>query len=166
MKTAKQNKPQLSKIQDLILAVKVCMLVTESPNKSLFARPMQTQQMDEDGCLWFFSNEQTDKDQEIKKDAQVNISYADSNQSNYVSVSGKAEVVHDKAKMEELWSPIMKAWYPQGLETPGISLLKVEIKSAAYWDGSASTMVEVYKIAKAIVTGQQYEDGEHGKVQA
>ncbi len=166
MKTAKQNKPQLTKVQELILSVKVGMLVTQAPDgEALFARPMQTQQMDEDGCLWFFSNENTGKDYEIKKDSLVNISYADSNYSNFVSVSGKADVVKDKAKMEELWSPIMKAWYPHGLETPGISLLKVDIESAAYWDGSASTMVEVFKIAKAIVTGQQYE-GEHGKVKA
>jgi general stress protein 26 len=79
-------------------------------------------------------------------------------------VSGKASVVKDKAKMEELWSPIMKAWYPEGLETPGISLLKIDIESAAYWDTSANMMVETFQIAKAIVTGTIYEGGEHGKV--
>ena len=165
MKTPKLNKPQLKKIQELISSIKVGMLVTlDDGQGAMYARPMQTQEMDADGCLWFFSREDTDKDYEIRQDALVNVSYADSNNSNFVSVSGKANVVHDKAKMEELWSPIMKAWYPQGLETPGISLIKVEIDSAAYWDTSASTMVEIYKIAKAIVTGTQYQDGEHGKV--
>jgi len=165
MKVSKLNKPQLQKIQDLILSIKVGMLVTQKPDGSaMYARPMQTQQMDEDGCLWFFSNEKTDKDAEIKQDAQVNVSYADSNNSGYVSVSGKASVVKDKAKMEELWSPIMKAWYPEGLDTPGISLLKIDIESAAYWDTSANMMVETFRIAKAIVTGTTYEGGEHGKV--
>lgn len=165
MKTSKLNKPQLNKVQDVIAAIKVGMLVTQSAQcHALYARPMQTQQMDEDGCLWFFSSTETDKDYEIENDATVNISYADTNKSSYASISGQATTVHNKAKMEELWSPIMKAWYPDGLETLGISLLKITIDEAAYWDTTSNRMVELFKIAKAIVTGDTYEGGEHGKI--
>lgn len=167
MKVSKLNKPQLQKIQDDILAIKVGMLVTKSiVGENLYARPMQTQEMDADGCLWFFSSKHTDKDHEIKHGAEVNIAYADSNQSSYVSVSGKAHIVEDRDKMEELWSPIMKAWYPDGVDTPGITLLKVEIDSAAYWDSTANKMVELFKIAKAIATGDTYSGGKHAKVNA
>ncbi len=165
MKVEKLNKPQLQQVQDDILAVKVGMLVTKSiVGEKLYARPMQTQEMDADGCLWFFSSKHTDKDHEIKHGAKVNVSYADSNKSTYVSVSGTAQIVEDKEKMEELWSPIMKAWYPEGIDTPGITLLKIEIDSAAYWDSSANKMVEMFKIAKAVVTGEVYDGGDHGKV--
>lgn len=167
MKTSKLNQPQLQKIQEIIASIKVGMLVTQSAHgEAMYARPMQTQEMDEDGCLWFFSNENTDKDFEIKHDSEVNVSYSDSNNSAYASVSGTAIVTHDKEKMEELWSPIMKAWYPEGLETPGISLLKIDIDSAAYWDTTANKMVEMFKLAKAIATGETYEGGEHGKVKS
>lgn len=165
MKTNKQNNPELNKIQELIASIKVGMFITQSSQGAMYGRPMQTQEMDEEGCLWFFSRSQTDKDQEVAQQSSVNIGYADSNNSNFVSVSGKASIVKDKERMQELWSPIMKAWYPNGLETPGISLIKVKIESAAYWDTSASTMVEIFKIAKAIATGKEYQDGEHGKVQ-
>ncbi len=165
MKVEKLNKPQLQKVQDDILAIKVGMLVTKSiVGEKLYARPMQTQLMDADGCIWFFSSKHTDKDHEISQGAKVNVAYADSNSSSYVSVSGTAHIVEDKEKMEDLWSPIMKAWYPDGIDTPGITLLKIDIDSAAYWDSSANKMVEMFEIAKAVVTGDVYDGGEHAKV--
>ncbi len=161
-----EGKPELAKVQDLIAEVKIGMLVTNGPDGNhMYARPMQTQEMDEDGCLWFFSSDHTDKDYEIEKDAQVNVCYADNGNQTYVSVSGTAQTAHDREKMRELWSPIMKAWYPQGLDTPGISLLKVHIEKAAYWNDTDSRMVEMFRIAKAIIVGETYDGADHGKVE-
>lgn len=72
--------------------------------------------------------------------------------------------MRDKAKAEELWNPILKAWFPKGLEDPELALLKVEIGKAEYWDLPSGKMIQLAGFVKAIVTGRQVNPGEHEKV--
>jgi general stress protein 26 len=92
------------------------------------------------------------------------LSYASPDDNAYVSVSGTAEIVKDKAKMEELWNPILKAWFPDGLETPGICLLKVTAEQAEYWDSPNSKIVQIAGFVKAMVTGKSADGGENEKI--
>ena len=66
--------------------------------------------------------------------------------------------------MKELWSSILKAWFPLGLNDPDIILIKVTPNEVNYWDSSSSTMVVLFNMLKAIATGKEYEEGEHGKI--
>ena len=69
-------------------------------------------------------------------------------------------MIEDQDKIEELWSPVLKAWFPDGKESNNVILLRVAPISAAYWDATSSKLVEIYNIGKAIVTGEKYESGE------
>src|SRR6476620_8533715 len=82
----------------------------------------------------------------------------------YVSVFGRAEVSHDRAKMEELWNPIHKAWFPDGLADPNICLIRVRVEEAEYWDAPSSTLVQLAGFAKALVTGKEADYGENEKI--
>jgi len=95
----------------------------------------------------------------------VNISYADTDSQKYVSVSGVANVVQDRAKAEELWSPAYKAWFPGGLEDPSLALLKVEVTQAEYWEAPHGAVVRLVGFLKAVATGQKYEPGENKRVE-
>jgi general stress protein 26 len=64
-----------------------------------------------------------------------------------------ARLVHDRAKAEELWSAPLKVWFPDGLETPGLALLKVQAVSAEYWDSPSSMVVKLLGAARAAITG-------------
>jgi len=152
--TKNQEKKRL---RELIEKIELAMMVT-SHGDELRARPMTTSQMDEDGNLWFFSNEFSAKTAEIKQDQHVNLSYADKASNSYVSISGTASLVHDPAKINELWSPILKAWFPNGKDDPDMTLIKVVPHSSEFWDSSASKMVQLYKISKAIIKGETYHD--------
>lgn len=153
----------IKKLNDLIEDVQVAMLTTV--DWGIFrSRPMQTQEFEFDGDLWFFTSSDTHKTEEIEKDHRVNVSYAAPDSNTYVSVSGTAEIVNDKEKIEELWNPIYKAWFPKGLDDPTLCLLKVRVEQAEYWDASSSTLVQIAGFLKAIVTGQQASGGDHGKV--
>jgi general stress protein 26 len=66
--------------------------------------------------------------------------------------------------MEELWNPILKAWFPKGLDDPNIILLKVSVEAAEYWDSTSSTIVQVAGFIKALVTGARADGGENEKV--
>ncbi len=158
-----KRQESIKKVNDLIKAVQVAMLTTIDWGV-LRSRPMQTQEAEFDGDLWFFTSTDTHKTDEIEKDRRVNVSYAAPDSNTYVSVSGTAALVNDKEKIEELWKPIYKAWFPKGLDDPTLILLKVSVEQAEYWDSSSSTIVQVVGFVKALVTGERADGGDHGRV--
>ena len=96
----------IRKLGDLIKATKAGMLTTVADEEgTLRSRPMSTQQVEFDGDLWFLTNIDSAKTDEIGREHRVNISYADSRDNRYISVSGAARVSGDEAKIKSLWSP-------------------------------------------------------------
>ncbi|CAN5661046.1 pyridoxamine 5'-phosphate oxidase family protein [soil metagenome] len=160
---AENRQESIEKLGDLIKGVQTAMLTTIDGGV-LRSRPMATQETEFDGDLWFFTSSQTHKTDEIEKDNRVNVSYAAPSDNIYVSVSGTAEIIKDKARMEELWNPILKAWFPKGLDDPNIVLLKVTAEQAEYWDSTSSTFVQAAGFLKALVTGERADGGENEKI--
>jgi general stress protein 26 len=118
-----------------------------------------------DGSLWFFTKKSSPKVQEAKQNLdQVNVSYSDPNQMSFVSISGKAELVDDKAKLKELWSPYLKVFFPQGLEDPDLTLMKVTANYGEYWDSPSNKMVQLYSMVKAAATKNPQALGENEKI--
>ncbi|MES2663487.1 MAG: pyridoxamine 5'-phosphate oxidase family protein [Pseudomonadota bacterium] len=158
-----QKQQSVQKLNALIKDVKVAM-VTTCDSKVLRSRPMHTQKAEFDGDIWFFTSSETHKIEEIEQDRRVNISYAAPEQNTYVSVSGKASLVHDKEKIKELWNPIYKAWFPEGLDDPNLVLLKVSAEQAEYWDSTSNTIVQLAGFVKAVLTGERAKGGENEKI--
>jgi general stress protein 26 len=152
------------KLAALIKDIQFAMLTTVEPDGTLRSRPMATQKQEFDGDLWFFTGVSSPKVAEIRQDHQVNVAFADPNNDAYVSISGTAQLVRDRKKMEELWNPVLKAWFPDGLDDPDLALLKVTATGAEYWDSPNGKIVQAIGFAKALVTGQQYQGGENEKI--
>jgi general stress protein 26 len=150
----------IKKIRELTHGIDFCMLTTIDGGQ-LRSRPMSTQKFEFDGDLWFFTSDQTHKIDEIEKDNRVNAAYSNADDNVYLSVSGIAEMVKDRAKIEELWSPVLKAWFPEGLDDPSLCLLKVKVEQAEYWDAPSSRLVQLFGMVKAIATGQEADYGEN-----
>lgn len=153
----------IEKLKTLTEGIDFCMLTTINGGQ-LRSRPMSTQEMDENGELWFFTSDQTHKIDEIEADNRINAAYSKPEDNVYISVSGQAQLVKDKEKIEELWNPILKAWFPEGLDDPTLSLLKISVEEAEYWDSPNSKIVQLVGFVKALVTGQPADGGDHGKV--
>lgn len=153
----------LTKLKGLLEGIDFTMLTTIADGR-MHSRPMSTQELDEDGYLWFFSSFDTRKVDEINADNRINAAYSDPDGNTYVSVFGTAEVVRDRSKIEELWSPVHKAWFPEGVDDPSICLLKVKVEEAEYWDAPSSKFVQLAGFVKALVTGQEADYGDHGTV--
>ena len=161
---ADTRQSSIEKIRDLTEGIDFCMLTTIDGGH-LRCRPMSTQKFEFDGELWFFTDDNTHKVEEIKKDNRVCVAYSKPAENVYLSVSGAAEVVKDRAKIEELWDPILKVWFPDGVDDPSLCLLKVQVEQAEYWDAPSSKIVQLFKMAKALATGQEADYGENKKIE-
>jgi general stress protein 26 len=155
---------QLSKLGELIEDIRVAMLTTAEADGTLRSRPMANQQRELGENLWFFTWADTPKVEKVQRQSQVNISFADPEQHHYVSVSGTATLVRDQQKMEELWSPSLRLWFPRGLDDPNLGLLQVHVEQAEYWDAPSNTMIQLFGVMKATLTGQPPQQGAHAKL--
>ncbi len=145
-----------ARLGELIKDIHIAMLSTVADDGTLRSRPMGTQQIDLlDGVLWFFTSSESPKADEIIHRKQVNLSYSSVEKQRYVSISGPAHLVRDRAKVKALWKPAAKIWFPDGVDDPTLILLRVEVVNAEYWDSPSSKMVQLYGMAKYALTGKK-----------
>jgi len=152
---------------ELIKDIRFAMFTARHGNGHLHSRPMTTQNrdLDADSSVWFLMYRSGSPVADLQLDSAVSVVYADVSADSYVSVSGNAVVVEDMAKKEALWSKMAEAWFPGGANDPDLALVKVEITHADYWDVKESKFVQLYRMAKAAITGQPPTDlGEHATI--
>lgn len=145
-------------------SIKFAMLTTVEEDGSLHSRPMTTQQDEFDGDLWFFTSASSGKVWEAGHHRQVNVSFADPEKAKFVSVSGVATLVRDRARMEKLWKAPYKVFFPNALDDPDLALLQVTVEKAEYWDSSPTAIGRAIDFAKAYLTKDISKLGDHAKV--
>lgn len=152
------------KVWDMIKDIHIALMVTQDQSGKLFARPMGAQEKDANGQLWFFTEKNSPKVEEISGNPNVLLSYSEPDKQNYVSITGTAQIVTDQAKINELWTEAMTTWFPKGKDDPNIALIRVQPESAEYWDVPSSAFIHAYGYVKAKLTGEQPNPGDIGKV--
>jgi general stress protein 26 len=151
-------------IGDIIEAVRVGMITTMGADRIPASRPMWVQEVDEQGQIWFFTSTFSSLIKQVRENHKVHITFADSGKNKYLCANASAVEVDDQNKMKELWDPTLKAWFKEGLETPGIVLLKVTMEDAEYWDSPNSAVVRIAGLVKSMVSDQPYQPGRHEHV--
>jgi len=159
------NQDHAAALSDKIGSMRFAMFSTRDANGHLVSQPMTKQQIDDGGGLWFFVASTAELWENIAHEPEVNVSFADTDNSTYVSVSGKAERVVDRAQIKALWNPMVQAWFPAGPDDQHAVLVRVLPHAAEYWDSNDSKMVRMFAMAKAAVTGTTPDvDAEHGTI--
>jgi general stress protein 26 len=151
------------KLWSMVKDIKTAMM-TSIDGGLLRSRPMVGHIEEGEGTIWFFTRASSHKADEIERDNQINLAYAEPDKQEYVSISGRARLVRDKARIDALWNPFVAAWFPQGKDDPDVALIRVEVEQAEYWDGSSSRMVQLWKVAQANLTGREPDMGENRKL--
>ncbi|PJJ60579.1 pyridoxamine 5'-phosphate oxidase family protein [Hymenobacter chitinivorans] len=156
----------VTKLVERIKDIKIAMMTTVEPSGELHSRPMYTHEPEADGTLWFFTERDSAKIDEVQQEQHVNLGYSKPDQNLYVSISGTATVVNDRQKIKDLWSEGLRAWFPKGSDDPNISLLRVDISRGEYWDQPSNVLVRAFGYVKAVTTGERYQPtgDEHAKV--
>ena len=157
------NQDNLDRLYALIRDIKFAMLTTVDATGSLRSRPMTTLKAEPDGHMWFFTALDAPKVAETRRDEQVNLAYAEPADNCYVSVSGHAQLVLDRAKIHELWRPAHKAFF-EGPDDPHLALLRVTPADAEYWSSPSNFVTQTISMVKNILTGEKPELGENEKL--
>lgn len=125
------------------------MLTTLSLDGGVSARPMSNNgDVDYDGDSYFFAYAQSRKILEIRADHNVGLSYTGAagmlgGPPLFVDVQGIASLIEDKAAFAEHWTKDLDRYFPEGIDTPGVVMIKVEADTVRYWDGGDEGVIKV-----------------------
>jgi len=148
----------IAKMKELIDDIDICMFCTNIPDIPFNTRPMSTQEVDEQGNIWFLSSASSNKNFEIRQDEDVQLIYSKNQDAHFLTVYGKADVLRDKDKIEAMWSPIAKAWFHEGKDDPDITVIRVRPEYAYYWTTKHGKVVSFIKILTAMVSPTKIND--------
>ena len=159
-------------LRDLTEHIEIAMFTTRRSDGRLVSRPMATQARAAGADFWFVTSTETEKLDELESDPNVNLAYYDTKSREYVSVSGRARLVNDRAKIEELYRPDWKAWFPgddpkSGTpQDPRLILIGVEADSAVFLKVDKPKPIVFYEVVKGMITGSTPDVGDVKQVGA
>lgn len=157
------NKAAIDKLKSLVDDIKICLFCTDlKTDDGSTCRPLTGLKVCDKGNIWFFSEKNSDKNKAIAGDKKVQLFFSHPPKSSYLVVNGEAEVIIDRAKIDELWTPFAKIWFKDGKDDPNISIIKVSPTTAYYWDTEGNRMVNFFKMVTSVITGTNLVTGNQG----
>jgi general stress protein 26 len=161
----------LDELFRLIEKIETAMFTTRRPDGRLVSRPMATQKRDPIADLWFVTDIESHKMDELESDSNVNLGYFDTGSYEWVSVSGRARVSTDRDRIRELYQPDWRAWFGKidevrdgGPDDPRLALILVDAESVVYMKRDRSKPMVLFEVARGMVTGDRADIGETRKL--
>ncbi|MEL1242744.1 pyridoxamine 5'-phosphate oxidase family protein [Flavobacterium sp. DGU11] len=176
MDSINQNQPEdnfkdlagpeaLEKIKELAHKAGSCFFCTKIVSGEAFStRPMSAEKIDDNGNFWFLSANDSHKNAEIAADPAVQMLFQGSSYSDFLTLYGKATISTDKQKIEELWDPMMKTWFTEGVDDPRITVIKFTPSDGYYWDTKHGMFVAMIKRTIGAIKGETLDDSIEGNV--
>lgn len=159
--TGKEHDDHVDRVWELARRIGIAMFVTWD-GKQQRARPLAATVEKDEGAIYFLTDINGEKDDQVSDFPMVSVSFADHKHSKYVAISGKATVSNDRKRIRDMWSPFAKAWWDSP-EDPAIRVIKVVPQDAELWD-SPGRIVTTISMLAAAVTGRSPRIGENAKV--
>jgi general stress protein 26 len=145
-------KTQEKTFRDVLEHFDNAVLVTRSSDGLLRGRPMAIARSEGDGALWFFTSIESGKVDELL--AEPRCAAVMQGPLRYLSLSGRAELVRDRKKIDDLWQRSYEAWFKQGKDDPYLALIHFVAEEGEYWDSSGTRGLRyAFEVAKALARG-------------
>jgi len=155
----------IEKMKQLVDKAETCFFCTGViSNGSTGTRPMSVQEVDEQGNLWFLSADDSHKNEELARDPSVRLYFQASAHSGFFTLNGTASVSRDKARIKELWEPIVKTWFTEGEDDPRITVIKVRPTDGYYWDTKHGMVIAGAKMLVGAAIGKTLDDSVEGQL--
>lgn len=164
---APSREESIARIVELLDEADTAMLTTADSDARLVSRPMAYVPGAFDGDLWLFADEASPEALDVLARPLVNASFSVPARGDWVSLSGTARIVRDDAQARALWDDRLEAWFVDGLATPGLVLLGIDVDLAEYWEGpgAAQSLLGSLRAALTRSADDPLLDTEHRSVQ-
>lgn len=127
------KKASLKTIAERMKNLDFCMMVTQDEQQVSYSRPMSNNgKVEYDGDSWFFTYEDSHKVDQIKENKHVNLIYQTDDML-FIECTGTGEIIKDKDTLKEKWIEGLDQWFPEGVDTAGICLIKVRASRVRFW---------------------------------
>ena len=127
----------IAKVRELLPSFKTALFVTGVRScHEVHARPLALhgEPSSFDGTLWFFADDRSPKVYELAVDTVVSLLFQNDEHSHYMQLDGTGSLSKDAGKMRELYTPSVRTYFPDGLDDPHLTLIRVDAARGAYWD--------------------------------
>jgi general stress protein 26 len=159
------DREAVSQIKTIVKQSENCFFCTAGgAGPSGGVRPMNMRKVDDDGTMWFLSASDSHKNAELARDPSVTLYFQGSAHSDFLCLRGRATVSKDKAKIRELWEPILKTWFTGGIDDPRITVLRFTPAEGYYWDTKHGNAVAGVKMLIGAAIGKTLDDSIEGKL--
>jgi general stress protein 26 len=155
----------IKKLRDLTNDASTCMFASGLGEIPFHVCPMQVQQVDHEGSLWFFSGADSVHNRQLEQDSRAQLTFCNPSKLEFLTIFGEAAISTDRHKIGELWNMLVEAWFPDGEDDPNLTLICVRPSMAHYWDTENGKLVTFAKILTAAVTGASLDAGVEGDIQ-
>lgn len=159
-----QGRDAVERIDDTVKKAHTCFFCTQGETGAGGVRPMGVLDVDAAGNLWFMSAADSRKNRELAANPRVTLFFQGSAHSDFLHLTGHADVSRDKEKIRELWSPIIKTWFTEGVDDPRITVIKVTPTDGYYWDNKHGSAVAGAKMLVGAAIGKTLDDSIEGHV--
>ena len=157
------HKEAIDKLKSLVDEITICLFCTDlKTGDGSTCRPMSAIKVCDQGNIWFFSEKDSDKNKAIALDKNVQLFFSHPAKGSYLVVNGEAEIILDKTKIEDLWTPVAKIWFKECKDDPTISIIKVNPSKAYYWDTEGNQMINLLKMIASVATGKNLITSDQG----
>ncbi|MDC6351952.1 pyridoxamine 5'-phosphate oxidase family protein [Zeaxanthinibacter sp. PT1] len=155
------NEEARKKLKDMVDDIDFAMMETGLGQRPTHIIPMSTKKVDEDGKIWFLSNDNSEHNKNIHNDGYLQLIYSNPNEMEFLTIYGTAEISKDQNVLNELYSKADDTWF-DGVEDPKLSAIRVTPKSAHYWDSQAGKFITLFKIGMGAISGNKQDVGREG----
>jgi len=132
----------LEQISEKMRDIDFAILSTRTDNGAIAGRPMSNnRQVDFDGDSYFFTLDDTRTVSDIQRDPEVGLGYQGKSgllgaKPFFLTIEGRAVLIRDKAQFAEHWTKDLDIWFEDGIDTPGLVLIRVSAERLHYWNGT------------------------------
>jgi general stress protein 26 len=160
-----QGQEAIEKIMEMVEQAETCFFCSSVvAGESNGDRPMHVQNVDDEGNIWFLSAKDSRKNQELAVDPSVRLYFQGSKHADFMQLNGTATISFDREKIKELWSPVAKIWFTEGVNDPRISVIKITPSQGYYWDTKHGMAVAGVKMLIGAVLKKTMDDDIEGKL--
>lgn len=145
----------------LMEKIGVCMLASKDGDK-IRSRPMGAKPSKGQNAIYFLTDVRGEKDEQVERDNHVCLSFAEPSEGKFLTVSGGAQVLNDRALIRDLWDTAAEAWW-SGPDDPIVRAIQVTPHEAQFWEGPHG-IVATFAMVVAAATAAPPLMGDQRKV--